>query len=95
LRLAHRLGGTHLSRGDVLNSDVDLLVDLRIDIDRPVFHVTLRTEGDRIQIDLDDIMPIDDEFVLEFGAVDQRPACDRTVAALGNHLLDPALTSPR
>jgi hypothetical protein len=30
LRLTHSLFGGHLPRGDVLNGDVDLLVDLRI-----------------------------------------------------------------
>src|SRR5271167_630347 len=88
LCLAHRLGGGHLSRGDVLNSDVDLLVDLRVDVNRPVFHVALRTQRNRVEIDLDDIVPVDGELALEFRAVDQRPARDRAVAALGDHPLD-------
>ena len=84
-------GGRQLPRGDVLDRDVDLLVDLRIHIDRPVFHVALCAEGDRVEIDLDDVVPIDSELALEFRALDQRAPGDRAVAALDDHLADDRL----
>src|SRR5215813_4874701 len=58
LSLAHRFGAAHLPRSDVLNGDVDLLVDLRVNVNRPVFHVPPRAELYRIEKQLDDVVAV-------------------------------------